>query len=161
MLSKIKRIFRKNKTLIKIILLLIVILIISIVAYKLLFYSSDEKSIYGVRLSDINQNKINDKELKELEEKTIQITGINKVDINIQGRLIKYFINVDSGISKDDIKNKMNEMVSCLSENTKGYYDITLYAKQVVVIENDKEEEKNVVIGYKHKNKTTITFTEL
>ena len=54
MLPKIKRFVRNNKKQVKTGLLVLLVIIILLVLYKSLFYSSSEKSVYGVRIRDIN-----------------------------------------------------------------------------------------------------------
>ena len=156
MLPKIKRFIKNNKKIIKIGLIVLLIIIILLVLYKSLFYSSSEKATYGVRLRDIDKNKIQEKEISNLKEKSSIVEGVTSVKITIKGRLIKYFVTFDTSIDNEGIKSKFNEMLSFVSEKITGYYDITFYA-----IKSSGETQSYPIIGYKHKNKQVITFDEL
>lgn len=156
MLPKIKKFLKKYNKQVKIGLIVLAVLILFLVLYKSLFYSSAEKAVYGVRLRDIKENKFTSEETKEVEKKSKDIQGVSSVKINVKGRLIKFFVTFDDGISNEDIKGKFNEILSFISDKVKGYYDITFYAVQ----EKD-DKETYPIIGYKHKSKDQITFDEL
>lgn len=156
MLPKIKRFVKTHKKQVKIGIIVILALIILLVLYKSLFYSNSEKATYGVRLRDIEQNEISDDEKSEIKTKSSEIEGVKEVKLEIKGRLIKFFVTFDEGVSTDDMKNKFNEMLSFLSEKIQGYYDVTFYSEQ----EQDGAT-KYPVTGYKHKNKTEISFDVL
>lgn len=156
MFSKIKRFLKKYKTIVKILIVLIILGIVSFGLYKLLFYSSAESSIYGVRLRDIKDNEFKVEEKKQVEEKVQALEKVSTVKITTKGRLIKFFINFEEDATNDVIKQRFNDVLGFLSDKVKGYYDITFYAKV-----NKGEEEKYPIIGYKHKNNTVISFDEL
>lgn len=156
MLPKIKRFIKNNKKLVKIGIIILLILIVFLVLYKSLFYSSSEKSTYGVRLRDIKENEFTKKDKTEIQSKSSDIEGVKNVKIAVKGRLIKFFVTFDEGISADDIKAKFNEMLSYMTEKVTGYYDIEFYSEQTI-----EGETKYPVTGYKHKGKTEIAFDVL
>ena len=156
MLSKLKRFIKRNKKLIIWIIFFILVMISLLVLYKILFYSDDEKAIYGVRITDIDEYKLEKKDITSLEKKASELEKINSVKITIKGRLIKYFIDVDSSLTNDEIKNKINEMANQIDDDTKSYYDVTFYVSR-----KTEDSVTYPIIGYKHKNKENITFTEV
>lgn len=155
-MPKLNKILKNNRKLIKFGILALILLAALILFYKTFFYSSSEKSAYGVRLRDIKENEFTSKKQDEVVDKSSNISGISTVKINIKGRLIKVFINYDENVDQNQMKNTMNEILGYISDKVKGYYDITFYAKQ-----NKDEKETYPLIGYKHKNKTVISFDEL
>ena len=156
MLSKLKRFIKRNKKLIIWIIFFILVMISLLVLYKILFYSDDEKAIYGVRITDIDEYKLEKKDVTSLEKKASELEKINSVKITIKGRLIKYLIDVDSSLTNDEIKNKINEMANQIDDDTKSYYDVTFYVSR-----KTEDSVTYPIIGYKHKNKENITFTEV
>lgn len=156
MLPKIKRFIKTHKKEVKIGILVLLVIIILLVLYKSLFYSNSEKATYGVRLRDIEENEISNDEKDEIKTKANKIEGVKEVKLEIKGRLIKFFVTFDEGVSTDDMKNKFNEMLSLMSEKILGYYDVTFYSEQ-----KQDGKTKYPVTGYKHKNKDEISFDVL
>lgn len=155
MLPKIKKFLKKYNKQVKIGLIVLVVLILFLVLYKSLFYSSSEKAVYGVRLRDIKENEFTSEEKKDVEKKSSDVEGVSSLKITVKGRLIKFFVTFDDGVSNEDIKGKFNEMLGFISDDVKGYYDITFYA-----VQEKEDKETYPIIGYKHKNKDQITFDE-
>lgn len=156
MIPKIKKFIKKYNKQVKLGVIILLIFILFLVLYKVLFYSTNEKAVYGVRLRDIKENEFTSSEKKEVKENSSNIEGISSVDIKVKGRLIKLFVTIDNDVNAAEIKNKFNDMLGFFSEKVKGYYDITFYAIQ------DKDgKETYPIIGYKHKSKDIMTFDEL
>ncbi len=152
MLPKLKKYIKNNKKMVIIVIAIIIILIISLILYKALFYSSSEKAVYGVRLVDIKENEFTNDEKNEVINKAKELDGVEKVEINVKGRLIKLFVTFSDSVTNENIKTSFNTMLSYFSDRVKNYYDISFYA-----IKGDNYP----VIGYKHKTKTEITYEEL
>lgn len=153
MLPKIKRLLNNNKKEVRIGLIILIIIIVLLVLYKSLFYSNAEKAIYGDRLRDIKKNELTKKQRVELHDKVSTIEGISNVKIEVKGRLIKFFITYNEGLTPEDIQSKCNESLTHISDKVKNYYDITFYSIQV------KEGKTTYpVIGYKQKGNETISF---
>ncbi len=156
MLPKIKRYIKNNKKQVAIVLAVVAVLLVFLVLYKSLFYSTAEKAVYGVRLRDIKENEFVKDEKTEVLDKASKIEGVSDVKIEVKGRLIKFFVTFNEGVSTDDMKNKFNEMLSFISSKVTSYYDISFYSKQMV-----EGKTKYPVTGYKHKAKNEISFDVL
>ena len=150
----IKKIKKKKDLLINIIIVLAIV-IVMVGLYKMLFYSSRESSVYGVRLRDNEKYKIDVTEIKKIEKEAKKIEGTESVSIKIKGRLIKYYITVNNEYNEDQMKNVCNQMIGVIDEKKRVYYDMTFY----LIKEKDGKEEYPL-IGYKHKSKEGITFVE-
>ncbi len=156
MLPKIKRFIKNNKKQVRIGIIILLVLVVFLVLFKSLFYSNSESATYGVRLRDIKENEFTKEDIAEVREKSSNIEGVKEAKIVVKGRLIKFFVTFNEGISTDDIKSKFNEMLGFMSEKTTGYYDVTFYSEQT-----QEGKTKYPVIGYKHKGKTEIAFDVL
>lgn len=152
-MKEIKRFIKHHKKEVTIIGIVLLILVFGIVLYKSLFYSSSEKSVYGIRTRDIKEHKIGNKQIDKWKDEVMSVSGVNECKITIKGRLIKYFVGFDDNVSTDDIKTKFNDIVKNMDENIKSYYDIELYAKQ-----SKDSEMKYPVIGYKHKKNDSVSY---
>ena len=155
MIPKIRKYIRKNKDTIINVIIVLAIVVIMLGLYKVLFYSSKESSVYGVRLRDSEKYKISITDQKKMKTEVKKIEGVESVDIEIKGRLIKYYITVSSSSNLDNMRNICNQVYGLVDENKKTYYDLTFY-----LITENEGEEKYPLVGYKHKNKEVITFVE-
>lgn len=153
--KNIKKIFKKYKKLIIGIFLLIILLILLIGLYKVFFYSSNEKDIYGVRLRDKEDYKITNKELDKMHTDILKMQTVKNVEIKIKGRLIKFFIEYEANVSNDKIKKVFNDSYNLIKEDVRSYYDVTFYS----ILEKDNKKTYPLV-GYKHKNEKAITWQE-
>ena len=88
-----------------------------------------------------------------MESKSSKLEKTSKTEIKIKGRLIKIFVTFTDDATTDDIKARLNDIVSYIEDDVKSYYDIELYS-----IQTKDNKTSYPVIGYKHKNKTDITF---
>ena len=151
----IKKIFKTYKKLIVGIFLTIIFLILLVGLYKVFFYSSNEKDIYGVRLRDKEDYKITNKELDKMHTDILKMQSVKNVDIKIKGRLVKFFIEFEANASKDKIKKIFNDSYNLIKEDVRSYYDVTFYS----IVEKDSKKTYPIV-GYKHKNDKAITWQE-
>jgi len=156
MLPKIKRFIKNNKKQVKIGIIILFILVGLLVLYKSLFYSNSESATYGVRIRDIKENQFPKEDIAEVREKSSNVEGVKEAKVIVKGRLIKFFVTFNEGVSTDDIKNRFNEMLGFMNEKIKGYYDVTFYSEQIL-----DGKTKYPVTGYKHKGKTEIAFDVL
>lgn len=151
----IKKIFKKYKKLIVGIFLVIIFLIILVGLYKIFFYSSNEKDIYGVRLRDREDYKITSKELDKMHTDILKMQSVKNVEVKIKGRLVKFFVEFETNANKDKMKNVFNDSYNLIKEDVRSYYDVTFYS----IVEKDNKKTYPIV-GYKHKNDKAITWQE-
>lgn len=153
MLPKIKNFVIENKKIVILVSIIILALILLLILYKSLFYSNSEKAVYGDRLRDIKKNEFTKEQRVETYDKVVEVAGVSEAKISVKGRLIKFYVTFDDGVSAEDIKNKFNEMLGFLEDDVKGYYDVTFYAAQTA-----DGKTKYPVIGYKQKGRDLISF---
>ena len=153
MLPRIKGLISNHKKEVKIGLVVLVGLILLIILYKSLFYSTSEKAVYGVRLRDLKEHELTTEQRVKVHDKVEKMDGISAVKITVKGRLIKFFITFDEGISADDMKAKCNDTLALFSDDIKNYYDITYY-----VIQKSEDKTTYPIIGYKKKGTKEISF---
>lgn len=156
MLPKIKKFIKTHKKQVTIGLIVLVVLILLLVLYKSLFYSNSEKATYGVRLRDIENYEFTSDEESDVLASTKELAGVKDTKITVKGRLIKFFVTFDEGVSTDDIQARFNDMLGFISDKVKSYYDVTFYS-----IQEQNAEKKYPVTGYKHKNSDSISFDVL
>lgn len=153
---KAKKFYKENKKLVKIITLCFLVLIFIIVLYKSLFYSSQEKSIYGERLSNIKEYKLSKNDLVNYSSKIKKIDNVDDSKVLLKGRLLKYFVYVKKDITEEQMKEIANKSIELTLEKVKSYYDIEIFFGI-----SQEDEVKYPLIGYKHKTKNDIVFVNM
>ena len=144
---------KKHKKLIiaLVIILLLVIGVLFIVKYLSPNKGKDE---YGNRLKGIEKVEITketqNKFVKELEEKE----KVSKASVNIKGRLINIIITLKEDVSRDSAKELANDSLDFFEEEELKYYDIQVYLKN-----EDSKDEDYPIIGYQHKTKEKLVWS--
>lgn len=143
-----KKFIKKYKLLI-IILILTILLVLSFFLLKSYIYNDDLKVIYGNRLNDIENYKINEKQIKKI-EKNYSNEEI-KIDIKIKGKIINCVVEMNKEFTKEELDTAFNLILNEF-EKEKTFYDFQFFAKN--------KETDYYLIGYKNKNKDLITYSE-
>ncbi|MBE6157497.1 MAG: hypothetical protein E7160_01745 [Firmicutes bacterium] len=144
---------KKNKfTIVAIIVFLIIVMLL--VQVKNIFFPSEGGAIYGNRLENIDEVKI-DNNKKQAISKNITKDGIaKKATIRISGRIIEVSVVVNEEASVDSSKNLANKVVEKLTDDEKKYYDIQVF------IEKSNNTSNFPIIGYKHHGKDNFSWTK-
>lgn len=156
LLKKVVKGLRQNKSIIVLIILFIILLVVALFSYKIWLYSDKELDIYDVRLLDIKNNEFSMYDRMTIKEKLEESKNVFDSEIFVKGRLIKIFITFKKDTTDEVMKNEFNNALTYFDEKILGYYDISFYAIKLI----DKKEIYPLT-GYKHKNKSKITFEEL
>ena len=130
--------------------IIIVFLITGLFLIRAFFPSGN---VYGNRLKGIDKVPFSKKEISKLESDIKDKNKIEKVKIDIKGRLINIIITVDD-ISFDDMKDYCLEKLDLFDKDEKAYYDIQFY-----VIDKNEKNENYPAIGYKNKASDNIKWS--
>lgn len=142
---------KKNIVLIMVVILLLVLAIVGFIFAKNMFFSNDEKAIYGTRLDGIDKVKITDEKKKEIANALSE--GTSKVTVRLSGRIIYIDIKVAEGTTRDAAIGIGNKSLEFFSAEEKAYYDIQ------VLMDSDTDKEQFPILGYKHHTKEAINWT--
>lgn len=142
--------FRKHKTVIWLAIILILLVLGAMIA-KEFFFSSDTEAIYGTRLSKIKEVPITAEVKKKIKNAFKEETA--SFAIRLQGRIINISMTVKEGTTLEAAKELGNKTLEYFSDKEKAYYDIQ------IIIESKSESKQFPIIGYKHHNKESISWT--
>lgn len=147
-----KRILKENKILF--VLAIIIIIAIGVMAYGLVryFYGNDKES-YGDRLSGIENYEIS--ETIEEDIKSLYESGVDKVSVNIQGKIIYITLNVENGVNKMDAQNYAATALTKFSEEELNFYDVQFF---ITCKEEENEEKTYPIEGYKNSSSPSIVW---
>ena len=154
MIKRFKDFYKRNRVY-SILMIISILCIIAIgVGVLVYFLGQTSKSKYGNRLDSIVDKKINKERISILENGIEENELVEKVSIDIRGKLIYVDIMLKSGTHKEseEIANKSLEL---FSEEERGLYDI-----QFIVENKAQELEDNFpVMGYIKRGNTIIKWT--
>ncbi len=152
LVPKIKKFVKKNKKMVIIGAAVLLLLIIFIIFYKSMFYSNSKSALYGVRLRDIEEHEFTSKDSAKVLDEVKKFKLVKDASVNVNGRLIKFIVTFEDGTTIDDMKARFTDAYDLLDNKVKEYYDVSFYS-----ILNDKYP----LLGYKHKNKDSISWDEV
>ena len=150
-IKKLKNSWNQNRVLFVLTTILIVCLVlIFIVALDYFFGTSKDK--YGDRLDGIEEHPIKNEDIESVKSKVKESKKVNDITYSLEGRLMKFAIDVKKGTDKESIESLGETILSSLSDDIKDYYDIQL-------IVNCKEDSKFVpLIASKHKTRKVFVW---
>ena len=130
----------------------IVLFIFAFIGLKNLLYPDSGKDKYGDRLDGIEEHPIKNEDIESVKSKEKESKKGNDITYSLEGRLMKFAIDVKKGTDKESIESLGETILSSLSDDIKDYYDIQL-------IVNCKEDSKFVpLIASKHKTRKVFVW---
>ena len=130
--------------------IILVLLITGLIIIRTFFPSGN---VYGNRLKGIDKVPFSKKEIAKIEKELKDKENVEKVKIDIKGRLINIIITVDD-ISLGDMKDYCSDKLDLFDKEEKEYYDIQFY-----LINKDEKKEDYPAIGYKNKSSDNIKWS--
>ena len=143
---------KKNKFTV-IVLILFVLLSILLYKAKEVFFPNQRTAVYGDRL----EGKVNVEKsvYDEVKEKISESDKVEKVTLRENGRSIEIIILVTNATGKNEAKKLVDNILEPFTESQIGYYDFQVFIKKEDASENDFP-----IIGYKHHNSSTFSWSK-
>ncbi len=116
------------------------------------FFTSDEKALYGNRLEGRDAVRISSTDKDKITEALK--SEVKKTTIRESGRIINVIITADDNATLEQAKALGTKVQEQLSAKQVKYYDIQ------VIIKKDVEANDFPIIGYKHHNKDNFSWTK-
>ncbi len=147
-------IIKKHKFKIIFLITFVVLILLSYSGIKHLLYPDFRKSLYGNRLEGLEEHKIEQSRLKEINELLINEKNIESLSYNITGRIINFKIKLDGDVDLITSQSYADKILENFKEEEKQFYDFQVY------LYNDVEDSQTYPkIGYKHKASITFKWT--
>lgn len=146
--------FIKNNKLTVITFIICVIFVIIVFAVKLTFFPDEAKAIYGDRLEGIEKVEITSKEQDNIISKLEEKAEVKKAEVDIKGRILNVIITVNDDVELDAAKALTGTITDTLEKEQTSYYDIQVFVKK------DNDDARYPIIGYKHQDKDTFSWSK-
>ena len=141
---------KRNKKLLVVITVFFVVLVAGVQLKNILYPGGG--AIYGNRLDGIEDVKLAENLDNQIQEKLKDI--VSKVEVRLSGRIVNITMTVNGDISASVAKTNSKKILELFAEKQLNYYDIQVFLKK------DTDATDFPIIGYKHQNKDTFTWTK-
>ena len=154
MFKKLKSFYQRNRVYSILMIISIICIIAIIIGVGVYFLNQTTKDKYGNRLEGIENVKIEDKKIKEVEEHITANELVNNTELDIRGKLIYIIITLNNG-THANAETIAQDALTQFSDEEKAFYDINF-----IIENNDKETKENFpIMGYIRAGATVIKWT--
>lgn len=148
-----KKFLKRHKKIIIIIGIVLVILI-ALMAIIRLVAPDYRKSLYGDRLDNIKEHKIDSKKIDTITKNAKALDYVSDITYDLKGKIMNFVITVTKDTSLENAKKIGTIILDELDKNEKDNYDI-----QVFLITSE-DSDTYPAIGYKHKTRDEFAWTK-
>ena len=134
----------------------LILFIIMLVIFISLFFSNGE-SKYGNRLEGIEEVKLSNSFLEEIENNLKEDDAVIDANVRLQGKIVYILFEVNSDISVETAKIMASNTLEKFSEEELSFYDFSYIVKWTNIVE--EEEVITAIEGTKHHAKESITWS--
>ena len=138
-----------------ILVLIFILLVILGLKAKDILVPDEGKATYGERLKELDKHPVSDETYKKIDEDFAKNNNVKKVTHHLQGKTINFYITVGDNVSIKDAKAAGEKLLEYFDDDQKGYYSI-----QVYLIKEDEKENNFPIIGMKHPDSKSISWTK-
>lgn len=135
-------------------LALILFVIVFIILISL--FITTGKGTYGDRLDGIEVVNLSKSFLEEVKSSLTDNENVENATVRLQGKIVYIDFEVKSEVSKEAAKSISEETLEKFNEDELSFYDFNFIIKWT---KSETEEEISVIQGYKHHNKTIISWS--
>lgn len=139
---------KKNKILVTILIVIFIIIALTII-YIYSYKTNLNK--YGNRLNGIEDVLIADSKIVSIKEKILSNNSCNKIEYKLDGKIIKFFIDVKPETDELTLESLFNSILDGFSESEKSFYDFEIFVTST--------SKSYPVIAYKHRNNEVFSIS--
>lgn len=152
-MNKVKAYFKNHRAM-SIGYILCFLLIVFVVVLNFTFFSNNSKAVYGDRLDGIEEVRITDNKLEQIESELNERDEVSSSDASISGRILNVIITVNDDVSVETARSLTEVIDSAIDDDQRNYYDTQVFIKK------NNDDASFPIIGYRHEDKTTYSWTK-
>ncbi len=146
--------YMKNNKHTVIVVICCFLLTVVVFVVKFTFFQNDGKAVYGDRLDGINEARIKDPKLEQIESSLEERNEVKSVEASVSGRILNVMITANDDVSVATAKTFTDQIDQALEEDQKKSYDIQVFVSKT------NDDEKFPIIGYRHQNNDYFSWTK-
>lgn len=135
----------------------LILFIIMLIIFISLFFGSGE-SKYGNRLDGIEDVKLSNSFLDEIETKLKEDESVVEANVRLQGKIVYIVFEVNNDISIETAKIMAANTLENFSDEELSFYDFSYIVKWTNIVE--EQEVISAIEGTKHHAKESITWSK-
>lgn len=134
---------------------IVIFILLAFLGFKVkeMFFPDQRTAIYGDRLE--GKIKVDKKVYDEVKQKLSESDKVENITVRENGRRVDITITVNNATSKSEAKKLVDNILEPFTESQIGYYDFQVFIKKEDTSENDFP-----IIGYKHHNSSSFSWTK-
>lgn len=143
---------RKNKFTV---IAIFMFILLAFLGFKIMemFIPDQRTAIYGDRLE--GKVTVEKSVYDEVKQKLSEKDKVETVTVRENGRRIDITITISNSAGKNEAKKLVDGILESFTESQIGYYDFQVFIKK-----EDKTENDFPIIGYKHHNSSSFSWTK-
>jgi hypothetical protein len=149
-----KKFFKRNRYTCILIFIFILLIILGL-KVKDIFVPDEGKPVYGERLKCAEKKTISEEVYTKADEALKKNKSVTKVTHRLQGKTINYYITFTDKTSVKDARGVGDGLVKSFDEDT-----LACYSLQVYLLKDDEKLNNFPIIGMKHPDSKTISWTK-
>jgi len=149
-----KKFLKKNRYTCILIFIFVLFVILGL-KIKDILVPDEGKATYGDRLKNIEKHPISSDIYNKVDEALKKNSNVVEVSHHLQGKTLNYFITVGEKVSVKDAKAIGDGILDFFGDDVLGYYSI-----QVSILKEDEELNNFPIMGMKHPESKTISWTK-
>lgn len=147
---------KKPKYKIIVLVIFIIIMLLAFLGIKELIYPNSSIDLYGNRLEGIEEVPIKTDTINNIKDLIMDTDKASSVDYYLNGRIVKFIIDVKKDIDLVDAKSMSDSIIEKLSDDQQSFYDIEVF----ITSKESKDSEIYPIIGSKHRDSLTFVWTK-
>lgn len=152
-MNKVKAYFKNHRAM-SIGYILCFLLIVFVAVLNFTFFSNNSKAVYGDRLDGIEEVRITDNKLEQIESELNERDEVSSSDASTSGRILNVIITVNDDVSVETARSLTEVIDSAIDDDQRNYYDTQVFIKK------NNDDASFPIIGYRHEDKTTYSWTK-
>lgn len=151
-----KKFYKENRVFVILMGIALVCIAIIIAIFAIYIINSSATDKYGNRLDGIEDVKITEEKVGEMEEGILAMSKVKDVSINIDGKTVKFIIDFENDASIEERQNVAISSLEFFEENYLNFYDMQFMMTKTGAEESSKD---NSIFGARKSGASTISWS--
>ncbi len=151
-----KKFYKENRVFVILMGIALVCIAIIITIFVVYLFNSTSKDKYGNRLDGIDDVKIEEEKITEMEDGVLEMDRVQEVTIDVEGKIVYFVIDFENDATLEETQNVAISCLEFFTEEYLNFYDIQFMITKSTLEESTSEYP---IIGYRKSGATGISWS--